>query len=109
MTKREKVKLYIAEQFILYVLFFAAEIKRRERRVNLILSTLRNDPGILDESPARSQFDCAARCRSRFECQGANYRLPAEGAKQGTCRMFLTASDGTDLSGDPEWSYLATD
>jgi len=90
-------------------MYFAAEIKRRERRVNLILGTLRNDLGILDESPARSQFDCAARCRSRLDCQGANYRLPASGSNQGTCRMFLTASDGTDLSGNPEWSYMATD
>jgi len=87
----------------------AAEIKRRERRVNLVLGTLRNDPGILEESPTRSQFDCAARCRSRLECQGANFRIPESGSNQGTCRMFLTASDGNDLSSDPEWNYLAND
>jgi len=88
---------------------FAAELKRRERRVNLILGTLRNDLGILDESPARSQFDCAAKCRSRFECQGANFGFPESGSNHGTCRMFMTASYGTDLSSDPEWNYLAND
>jgi len=88
---------------------FAGENKRRERRVNLILGTLRNDPGILEESPARSQFDCAARCRSRLECQGANYRLPANGSNQGTCRLYQTATEGTDLTSDPQWNYMAND
>jgi len=85
------------------------EIKRRERRVNLVLGKLRNDLGILEESPARSQFDCAAKCRSRLECQGANFRFHESGSNQGMCRMFLTASDGTDMSSDPEWIYMAND
>jgi len=88
---------------------FAVENKRRERRVNLILGTLRNDPGILEESLARSQFDCAARCRSRLECQSANFRIPESGFNQGRCRLYPTASDGTDLSSDPKWNYMAND
>jgi len=95
---------------ISYLLFvFEDEHRRRERRVNLILSTLRNPTGILEESTVRSQFDCAAKCRSHLECQGANFRFPGSGSNQGTCRMFMTASDGTDLSSDPEWNYLAND
>ena len=84
-------------------------MKRRERRVSLIIGSLRNDPGILEEFLARSQFDCAARCRSHLECQGANFRLPEGGSNQGTCRLYPTASDGTDLSSDPKWDYMAND
>jgi len=90
----------------------AAELKRRERRVNLIFNKYRTDPGVLEEETARNQFDCAARCRSRIECQGANFRFPVDAAttgSAGTCRMFLATSDGNDLSDDPQWVYLAHD
>jgi len=93
----------------MYLFSLVAVMKRRERRFSLILGSLRNDPAILEESLARCQFDCAARCRSRPECQGANFRFPANGSHQGTCRLFRTASDGTDISSDPEWNYMAND
>ncbi|KAH3797300.1 hypothetical protein DPMN_150878 [Dreissena polymorpha] len=82
-------------------------LKKKQRRFLIKMSTIRNASGADKEVMARGRLDCATKCASDYYCRGANFReTSGSGGATGTCRLFLNDTDGSDLSTDPEWKYL---
>ncbi|XP_052788265.1 uncharacterized protein LOC128223068 [Mya arenaria] len=70
---------------------------------NLVPGTLRT-ANVFAEEVVPNTIACARRCRSVKDCWGANFR--SMNGNMVLCRMFVTTTDGLDLTPNTTWTYL---